>query len=105
MSKEFIRFWHEEDIDTMGKHLIIVGESFSSCGNCQEMGLDFAKHSSCPHCHIPFKYITARHAGLGASDRFRQLRKIREKRPDLPLIDFDDFDKARKRNQARDLFK
>ncbi len=105
MANEFIRIWVEEDVEQLSKRLLIVGESFSDCGNCRQLGLDFSQVKSCPGCKVEFKYVTSRHAGGGASERFRWLRKIREKRPDLKFIDYDDYERNRARNQARDIFK
>lgn len=105
MANEFIRIWIEEDVVELSKKLLIVGESFSDCGNCRHLGLDFARAKSCPECKVEFRYITSRHAGGGAAERFRWLRKIREKRPDLKCIDYDDYERNMARIRARNIFK
>ncbi len=105
MPKEFIRFWVEEEILELAKHLLIVGESFSDCAICRELGLDYTTSKNCPQCKTEFKYITARHSGGGASDRFHWLKKIKGKRPELQFVDYDDFQKHISRIKARDLLK
>ncbi len=105
MGREFIRIWVEEDVEQLSKRLLIVGESFSDCGNCRHLGLDFAQAKNCPECKVEFQYVTSRHAGGGAGERFRWLRKIREKRPDLKFIDYDDYNRNMARIRARDIFK
>lgn len=104
MAKEFIRLWIQEDTELIGKHLLIVGESYSDCGNCRQLGLDFTKVKRCPECNTEFKYITSRYAGGGAADRFRWLRRITEQRPELPFVDYDDYQKHMSRHKARDIF-
>ncbi len=105
MGKGFIRLWIEEDIDQIGKQLLIVGESFSDCGNCRHLGLDFATVKSCPECKTEFKYVTSRHVAGGAADRFRWIRKIKEKRSELQFVDYDDYQRHRSLSKARDIFK
>ena len=83
MSKEFIRLWIEGDVTEIAKSLLIVGESFSDCANCRQLGLDFSKTKSCPQCHTEFKYVTCRHSSGSSPDRFHWLKKIKEKRPEL----------------------
>lgn len=103
MAHEFIRLWVEEDMEKVGRHLLIVGESFSDCGNCRQLGLDFASVKSCPQCKTDFKYVTSRHSGGGAAGRFRWLRKIKEIRPELHFLDYDDFERNMARRKAKDL--
>lgn len=104
MGRDFIRFWQEEDIELLKKSLIIVGESFSDCANCRQLGMDYSTQTKCSQCGVTFKYVTSRMAAGAAGERFHWLRKIRGKRPDLQFIDYDDYMKIINRNKARDIF-
>lgn len=105
MSKGFIRFWVEEDVAEVVKHLLIVGESFSDCANCRELGLDYSALKECPKCHTAFRYVTSRQAAGASMDRFRWLRKIRERRPELKFVDYDDIQKLMAQTRAREFLK
>lgn len=104
MNKEFIRLWVEEDLEELAKHLLIVGVSMGDCGNCRQLGLDYAKVTHCPQCKTDFRFITSRQAGGGSPERFRWLRQIRAKRPELRFVDYDDFEKNTARKKAKDIF-
>ena len=105
MSRELIRLWVEEDIEQLAKQLLIVGESYSDCGNCRQLGLDFSVAKSCPQCKTLFKYVTSRQASGSSGDRFHWLKKIKGKRPELHFVDYDDYQKNIGRLRARDLLK
>jgi len=90
-----IRVWKEIDISDIGKHLLIAGEVTGDCSNCRELGINYSSAIVCPKCGNEFKYIAS---------RFHEIGKIRQKRPDLVFIDFDDYKKAAGKIKAKDLF-
>ena len=92
---EFIRVWKEFDIQDISEHLLIVGDITGDCSKCRALGIDYSKAKACPKCETNFKYITS---------RTRETRRIKNKRPDLIFIDFEDYKKATGKIKARDLF-
>jgi len=104
MSKEFIRVWRQEDSREIFSHTLIVGESFSDCANCKEIGLDLEKHKACPQCGTRFKFVTSRYAAGGSGERFRWIGRIMQKQPGLVFIDYEDFKRHLDRRNAGDIF-
>lgn len=104
MGIDFIRLWVQEDVEAIAKHLLIAGQTASQCGNCKELGLDFSQAKSCPKCQTEFRYLTSRFAAGQASDRYFWVKRMIEKRPELKVIDYDDFHKTLARIKAKQFF-
>jgi hypothetical protein len=92
---DLIRVWKEMDVSDIEKHLLIVGEVTGDCSSCRELGIEYSSAKLCPKCGNEFKYIAT---------RFHETRKIKQKRPDLIFIDFDDYKKAAGKIKAKNLF-
>ncbi len=82
---ELIRVWKEVDIKDIESHLLIVGLTSADCSNCRELGINYSTATSCQKCGTDFKYIAS---------RGKEIRKIKEKRPDLIFIDLEDYKKV-----------
>jgi len=105
MSKIWIRTWIEEDLKQIQAHVLIVGELSSDCGACREIGLDATKADKCPSCDTTFQYVTSR-VGSGTSQgRFTVFKRVRDKRPDLKFIDYDDYKKLTSKSKAEEFLR
>lgn len=93
------------DIYRIKEHLIILGDVSGDCANCKEIGLDPWKAKECPHCKAQFEYIASRRSANHPGERFQIARRILEKRSDLTVIDYDDYQKTIGAQSARDFFK
>ncbi|MEK6733421.1 MAG: hypothetical protein AABY55_07320 [Candidatus Omnitrophota bacterium] len=93
--KDLVRVWNEMDIDDIGKHLLIIGESTGDCSNCRELGINYSTATTCPKCNNYFKYVAS---------RTHEIRKIKTRRPDLIFIDLEDYKKAAGKIKAKSLF-
>ncbi len=92
---DLIRVWKEMDVSDIEKHLLIAGEVTGDCSSCRELGINYSSVKACPQCGNEFKYIAT---------RFHEIRKIKQKRPDLIFIDFEDYKKATGKIKAKGLF-
>lgn len=92
---ELMRVWKEFDAADVSKHLLIVGLLTADCSNCRELGLDYSAVKTCPKCGVDFKYIAS---------RSKEIKKIKNRRPDLIFIDLEDYKKATGAIKAKDLF-
>lgn len=92
---EFIRVWKEFDLGDISEHLLIVGDVTGDCSKCRALGIDYSDAKECPECGTHFKYIATRTG---------HTPKIKQRRPDLIFIDFDDYRKATGKLKARKLF-
>lgn len=100
--KSFIRVWRELEIDLIPKQIIIAGQISGSCGNCNEIGLDYTKVKFCPKCNTEFKFISLRQE-RNAID-FPTIKKIQQTRDDLIFIDYNDFKRLEGKLKAKEFF-
>ncbi|MBI3306223.1 MAG: hypothetical protein HYZ84_00250 [Candidatus Omnitrophica bacterium] len=104
MSREFLRTYHEYDIEEVKKHLLIWGDLTADCASCRALGLDGYTVKVCPQCSTSFKYITSRRSEEHSSERFQIVRRAKDKRPELIFIDYSDYTKTLGQKKARDFF-
>jgi len=105
MSQAWIRSWMEVDIEDLKSHVLLVGELTSNCGKCMEMGLNAETVTHCPNCGNEFRYATSRLASGGSHERFTVFKRIRRKRANLTVIDYDDYKKLLGKSQAEDFLR
>lgn len=92
---EFIRVWREFDIKDISGHLLVVGDVVGDCSKCRALGINYSEAKNCPQCGTLFKYIAS---------RTKEVKRIKNKRPDLIFIDFEDYKKAMGKIKAREMF-
>lgn len=97
MKGPFIRVWQELDFKEVKEHLLIAGSISGDCGNCKEVGISF-EAKNCPKCQAHFKYMCTRISGSP-----KEAKRLRAKRPDLVIIDFQDFKEAQARKKVHGL--
>ena len=95
--KSFVRAWEELDLADIEKHLIVVGDLSAECFGCHKVGID-SKARACPDCSAIFKYI-----GFRRKVQISYLRKVRDERPRIVIIDFDDFKRSLGKRDAQKL--
>lgn len=102
--EEYIRTFLEYDLEHISKHLLVVGDLAGDCYNCRELGLDPYQTKVCPNCKTEFKFIASRRMDQFPGERFAIARRLRSKRSDLILLDYQDFTKTLGHKKARDFF-
>lgn len=100
MSRKFIRIYKKLDINDIKAHLLIYGDLSAQCAECQAMDLKL-EMASCPKCETEFKYVTFRNV----RNHLPKLEKLTQERPDVVLIDFDDYKRQVGAMKARDFLK
>lgn len=104
MAKTYLRIYQEFVLEEVNKHLLIVGDLSSDCGACRALGLDALTVKHCPQCGTEFKFITSRRIENHPGERFQIVKRYRERRPELPFIDYGDFSKSLGQKKAREFF-
>lgn len=100
----YIRVWQACDLEQVGRHLMIVGDVTADCAACRELGIPYAEARNCPKCGTDFRFIALR--SMGKLDRKGgAVKRVKERRPDLTFIDYDDYREITGKQQARDFFK
>ena len=100
----YIRIWQACDIKEITKHLIIVGDIAADCAACRELGIDYSAAKSCPKCSTVFRFIASRNTGKLDRERGGTVKRIKERRPDLTFIDYEDYKDITGKTQAREFF-
>lgn len=100
-----IRVWQNCDVEEMTKHLLIVGDLTADCAACRELGIEYQQARNCPKCRTDFRFIAARNTGKLDRNRGANVKRIKDRRPDLTFIDYDDYKEITGKQQAREFFK
>lgn len=86
MGHKFIRIYKELDISEIQKHLLIYGDISGQCANCQTMEVKIDM-TTCPQCHTDFQYVAFRNI----RDHLPKVSKLVKTRPQVTIVDCDDF--------------
>ena len=86
MTSRLIRIYKNLDIQNIKEHLLICGDLAGQCAKCQELGIKFDVRQ-CPHCGTNFTYMSFKNI----KDHLPKVQRFLSERPDLVLVDYDDF--------------
>ena len=100
----YLRVWQACDVAEIGKCLLIVGDVSADCSACRELGIEYSQAQQCPKCGVKFRFITSRNAGKLDANRGGTVKRIKDRRPDLTFIDYEDYKEITGKQQARDFF-
>ena len=100
----YLRIWQACDIAEISKHLLIVGELTADCAACRELNIDYSNAKSCPKCSTVFRFIASRNTGKLDGNRGATVKRIKDRRPDLTFIDYEDYKEITGKQQARNFF-
>lgn len=100
MSENLIRIYQKNDVNQIKPHLMIWGDLSVSCAHCQKMEVP-RDATHCPSCQTKFHYITFRQV----KSHIPKIHKLMKTRPQLTIIDFDDYSHALGSSKAQDFFK
>ncbi|MGE5280551.1 MAG: hypothetical protein ACM3L6_07410 [Deltaproteobacteria bacterium] len=103
MSASWIRVAQEHDLETVKKHLIVVGELTGECQSCRHVGIDYGRERYCPECKTDFRYIASRKSAK--ENNTAVLARLAQRRPDLVYVEYQDIKNLDDRQKARDIFK
>ena len=100
-----IRVWQNCDVIEVTKHLMVVGDVVADCANCRELGIEYTQARNCPKCGTDFRFIASRNAGRLDKGSGGTVKRIKDRRPDLTFIDYEDYRQITGKQHARDFFK
>ncbi len=104
MANFYIRVWQNCNLEEVTKHLMIVGDLTADCAGCRELGIDYSQAKVCPKCGVQFRFMALRSSKLDAG-RGAAAKRLKDRRPDLTMIDYDDYKEITGKNSAREFFK
>ena len=92
----FVRIYKKFYIDEMKAHTLMYGALAGICANCKSMDvkLDMLK---CPSCGNEFKYV----AFQNVREHMPKILKLVGERPDVLIVDYDDFKRAEGEEKAK----
>ena len=91
MADNLIRQYKVLDVKELKKSLLIHGDLSSVCANCKEMDLKLSD-KKCSKCGVEFKSIAFRNI----RSHIPKIHKLFIERPQVSVIDYDDY----KRNEG-----
>ena len=86
MSKKFLRVYKEIDVKTIKPNLLVYGDVSGVCENCHKVDIKLDL-THCPGCQTEFKFIAFRNIMV----HFPKVQKLFSERPQVMIIDFDDY--------------
>ena len=101
----YLRVWQACDVQEISKSLLIVGDITADCAACRELGIEYATAKTCPKCGTTFRFIASRRTGRLDGGRGATVKRIKDRRPDLTFIDYEDYKEITGKTQAREFFK
>jgi len=104
MTQHYLRVYKPFLLEEVKKNLLIIGDLSGNCASCNELGINAYETKACPSCGTIFKYIASRRLETHPAERFQLAKRLAEKRPDLTLIDYQDYQKTTGAKAARDFF-
>lgn len=104
MARELLRTWQHFNVEEVEKHLLIIGDVTGDCAACRQLGISYLEAKECPKCKTLFKYVTSRRLETHPGERFQIVGRLRERRPELVFIDYEDYKRTLGRKRARDFF-
>ena len=100
MQTKFIRIYTPMDVKQIKPNLLVYGDLGGQCEHCGQMDVKL-NHDKCPKCGTEFKYISFRNIKV----HFPKVTKLLEERPNLTIVDFEDYKKEMGASKAGELFK
>lgn len=100
MTQRLIRVYKNLDIHHIKSHLLIWGDLNAICSACNNVGLKLDT-TQCPQCHADFKYIAFRHI----KDHLPKIHKLTHERPEVILVDYEDFKRLSAALKAEEFLK
>ncbi len=101
---QFLRTYQRFNLEEVEKHLLILGDLTGDCAACRHLGISYQTAKECPRCKTIFKYVTSRRLETHPGERFQIASRLKELRPELAFIDYEDYKKTLGRNKAREFF-
>ncbi len=86
MSKKYFRVYTRLDVQEVRAHLLIYGDLAGQCAACRRMDIPL-EAGACPECRTEFRYLAFRRV----RQHLPKLVRILEERPELVVVDYDDF--------------
>ncbi|MBI5415490.1 MAG: hypothetical protein HZA29_01610 [Candidatus Omnitrophica bacterium] len=100
MSEKLLRVYKKFYIDEIKAHLLIYGDLGGSCAACQKMDIKLDT-AHCPECKTEFKFIAFRNPRV----HMPKILKLSEERPQVAIVDYEDFHRLTGEQKAREFLK
>jgi hypothetical protein len=97
-SERYLRIYKKFYFDEVKSHTLLYGVLSGSCSSCKEIDIKLDARE-CPSCKNVFKYI----AFMNPREHMPKIQKISHERPEMLLIDYDDFKKVEGELRAKDI--
>jgi hypothetical protein len=86
MSEKFVRIYRKIDMNAIKDHVMLYGDISANCGKCNAFNIKL-EMTRCPECGTEFKYIAFRNIAV----HMPKVQKLAEERPQVLMVDYDDY--------------
>ncbi len=100
MSDDLLRIYTRLDSAHIKPNLLVYGDVSGSCANCENLDIKLDQ-ASCFKCKTEFKFIAFRNV----RSHLPKIYKLFETRPNVTLIDFDDYQRNTAAKKAKNFLK
>ncbi|MDO8580148.1 MAG: hypothetical protein Q7S13_01555 [Candidatus Omnitrophota bacterium] len=100
MIEKLVRVYAKYDVAKIAPHLLIYGDLSGACGHCQATDIKLDT-KDCPQCGNAFRYVAFRNV----KSHIPKIYKLIEERPEVIIVDFDDFKRETGAAKAQEFFK
>ena len=100
MSDDLLRIYTKLDSAHIKPNLLIYGDLSGHCANCDNIDVKFDQ-TQCPKCGAEFKFISFRNI----RSHLPKIYKLLEQRPNVTLIDFEDYQRNTAAKKAKNFLK
>ena len=100
MNEKLIRIYQKLDVGQIKPALLIYGDLGGSCAHCNAMDIKL-ESLKCPSCQTEFKYISFRNI----KNHLPKVLKLHAERPQILIIDFEDYTRQMGAMKAHDFLK
>ena len=100
MAERFLRVYKKLDVGQIKPNLLIYGDLTGSCANCEMMDVKL-EMTHCPKCRTEFTHISFRNIAA----HFPKIQKIISDRPQLIIVDFEDYRRGLGQAKAQEFLK
>lgn len=97
-TERFIRIYKKFYFDELKHHTLLYGVLSGSCSACKEVDVKLDA-KECPACRTPFKYI----AFMNPREHMPKIQRMSHERPEIVLVDYDDFKKIEGEERAKNI--
>lgn len=100
MSEMLMRFYKMAELSEITSQLLIYGDLTGQCAHCHGLDVKLSM-PKCPSCGANFNYVSFRNV----TSHMPKIIKLLTERPDVRIVDYDDYKRNLGKSKAKEFLK